>query len=262
LRLLFLSIIVAGDYFGYNHDSNVNINKTNLVDLLEAKGITWKTYQEDYPGGCRPDKTIANYARKHNAFMSFDNIRNNPVRCANIVNSKQLDIDLAAFVSFLTFPLCIGYCQVLLFAWFLLLSSGTLPQFSYYTPNLLNDAHNTGLAYGGKALDAFLGPRINQFPNGTLIVVTWDEDDYLSWNHIYTVRIHIHLQQSKTPTNLFSVKALIGTMVTPGTQDNTSYNHYSLLRTIEDNWNLGNLGRNDVQANTFQCLKAPAAKYN
>ncbi len=26
------------------------------------------------------------------------------------------------------------------------------------------------------------------------------------------------------------------------------YNHYSLLRMVEDNWSLGNLGRNDANA--------------
>jgi hypothetical protein len=30
--------------------------------------------------------------------------------------------------------------------------------------------------------------------------------------------------------------------------DCTQYNHYSLLRTVEDNWGLGNLGRHDATA--------------
>jgi len=204
---------IGGDFFGHNTDKNVNVSASNLVDLMEAKGISWKTYQEDFPGDCNPKAFIGNYARKHNPFMSFDNIRNNPARCAKIVNSKELDADLAA---------------------------GTLPQYSYYTPNLLDDGHNTGLGFAGQALDKFLAPRLAKFPNNTLIVVTWDEDDYLSFNHIYT--------------------ALIGDMVTPGTQDGTSYNHYSLLRTIEDNFELGNLGRNDAKANTFQCLTPPSSR--
>ena len=29
------------------------------------------------------------------------------------------------------------------------------------------------------------------------------------------------------------------------------YTHYSLLATVEDNWDLGNLGRNDATAQTF-----------
>lgn len=30
--------------------------------------------------------------------------------------------------------------------------------------------------------------------------------------------------------------------------DSTQYNHYSLLRTVEDNWGLGSLGRHDATA--------------
>lgn len=43
-------------------------------------------------------------------------------------------------------------------------------------------------------------------------------------------------------------------MVKPGTEDNTAYNHHSLLKTVEDNWNLGTLGRGDEKANSFQFL--------
>ena len=43
--------MTAGDYFGHKSDANFDLNVTNIVDLLEAKGLTWKAYQEDYPGG-------------------------------------------------------------------------------------------------------------------------------------------------------------------------------------------------------------------
>jgi hypothetical protein len=42
-----------------------------------------------------------------------------------------------------------------------------------------------------------------------------------------------------------------GPMVDPNAYDSTHYDHYSLLRTIESNWELGNLGRNDTKGNTF-----------
>ncbi len=34
------------------------------------------------------------------------------------------------------------------------------------------------MAYAGKWLDSFLTPRLSKFPPKTLIVVSWDEDDY------------------------------------------------------------------------------------
>jgi hypothetical protein len=36
-----------------------------------------------------------------------------------------------------------------------------------------------------------------------------------------------------------------------GTTDDTAYNHYSLMKTVEANWDLGNLGENDVDATAF-----------
>ncbi|KAI8614215.1 phosphoesterase family-domain-containing protein [Chytriomyces sp. MP71] len=39
--------------------------------------------------------------------------------------------------------------------------------------------------------------------------------------------------------------------------DKTKLNHYSLLRTVEDNWDLGNLGRKDVDATSFGHLLRP-----
>ena len=55
--------------------------------------------------------------------MSFDNIRNNPKRCMNIVSGEQLDSDI---------------------------KSGKLPNLMYYTPNIDNDAHNTDLSYANE----------------------------------------------------------------------------------------------------------------
>jgi len=195
---------IGGDYFGIKSDSNHDLPYSNLVDLLESKHISWKAYQEDYPGHCNPAASVGKYYRKHNPFMSFNSIRTNATRCAKIVNSNELDSDLAA---------------------------GTLPEFSYFTPNIDNDAHNTNIAFAGNWLHKFLSPRLSKFPNGTLFVITWDEDDYSEHNQIFT--------------------AIWGSMIEPRTKDHTRYDHFSLLRTIEDNWSLGSLGRHDASATGF-----------
>jgi len=198
---------VAGSYFGHNTDSPVNLNYTNLADLLEPKGVSWKLYQEDYPGNCDTREVVGKYYRKHNPLISFDNVRNNPTRCANIVDDKAFDKDLSA---------------------------GTLPQYMYFTPNIDNDAHNTNITFGGKWLDGFLSSRLSKFPSGTLIVVTWDEDDYTEANKILTFFLDPQ-----------------GSIFKAGSTDNTKYDHYSLLATIEANWGLGNLGRGDAGATIF-----------
>jgi len=195
---------IGGDYFSIRSDSNHNLPQSNLIDLFDKKGITWKAYEEDFPGNCNPAASVGKYYRKHNPFVSFNNIRTNATRCANIVNSAQLDTDLA---------------------------SGGIPQYSYFTPNIDNDAHDTNIAFAGNWLHNFLSTRMDKFPTGTLFVITWDEDDATENNQIFT--------------------AIFGSMIKPGTVDGTLYNHYSLLRTVEDNWGLGNLGRNDASATPF-----------
>jgi acid phosphatase len=61
-----------------------------------------------------------------------------------------------------------------------------------------------------------------------LLVATFDEDSGTKNNHIYT--------------------ALWGPAVKPGTQLSERYDHYSLLRTMEDALGVGTLGQQDEAA--------------
>ncbi len=217
---------IAGDYFKLANDSNVVYNVNNVVDLLEAKQISWKSYQENYPlrnetskgwnaNGCF-EGTISSdkmYWRKHNPFLSMKNVLESGNRCKNIVNSQQLWNDI---------------------------QNQQLPQYMYYTPNINNDAHNTDLKFANNYLQHFLEPLLQNsyFMRNTLIVITFDEDDYSENNHIYTALISDVMK----PTSV-------------GQKDTNPYNHYSLLKTVEENWQLGSLHRNDEQAIPFQCIQ-------
>ena len=44
--------MVAGDAYGIDYDTPVTIDVAHLGDLLDAHGLSWKVYAEDYPGGC------------------------------------------------------------------------------------------------------------------------------------------------------------------------------------------------------------------
>lgn len=196
--------ILAGDPMGVADDSVHDVDGTNIIDLIEAKGVSWKSYNEGYPGGCFTGSKSGLYARKHTPFISFLDIQNDAERCAKIVEASQLDSDLQ--------------------------NVDTLPQFMFYTPNLNDDGHNTDLDTAGQFLSSFFGERLNKFPENTLIVITWDEgegDDYDS-NHIYT--------------------ALLGSMVPAGGQDDANYGFPSITHLVEENWDLGNLGRSDADA--------------
>jgi acid phosphatase len=89
------------------------------------------------------------------------------------------------------------------------------------------------VAFAGRWLTDFLAPKLAdaRFREGTLVVVTYDESGGPgdpARQPIYTVAI--------------------GAGGVPGTVDATPVDHYSLLRTVEDNWHLGTLGRRDGEA--------------
>jgi acid phosphatase len=65
---------LAGDYFGLNHDNVVYIpsNISTVVDLLEARNVSWGAYMEDIPSpgylGAYSDGSTGagwDYVRKH-----------------------------------------------------------------------------------------------------------------------------------------------------------------------------------------------------
>ena len=152
--------MIAGDTFGINKDIKIDLPDANLADLIEAKGLTWKVYAENYPGNCFLGDS-GDYARKHNPFISFTSISTNPKRCSNIVNSDQLDSDL---------------------------KSGSLPNYSMYVPNLKNDGHNTGVAYADQWLSQKIAPLMKDpnFMDQMLLIITFDESGSKSSNQIYT----------------------------------------------------------------------------
>jgi acid phosphatase len=116
----------------------------------------------------------------------------------------------------------------------------TLPQYAHISPNMLNDGHDTGLKYATNWSRSYLKDLLDnkKFMEKTLILLTYDESEtYSKPNHIVSV-----LLGGAVPDNL------------KGTKDDTLYTHYSILATLENNWELPNLGRYDVGANVFKLV--------
>lgn len=199
--------LTSGDLNGVTNDNPINLNVNHIADLLEARGLTWKVYAEDYPGNCFTGKSSGGYVRKHNPFISYLNIQNNPKRCANIVNAAQFDVDAA---------------------------NNSLPNYALYIPNLNNDGHDTGVSYADQWYSHRFTPYLSnaQFMQNTVVITTFDESSLFSFkNQIYT--------------------SIFGPAVKPG-NNSQDLNLYSLLALIEENWNLGNLGKHDATANPIR----------
>lgn len=195
--------MTSGDVRGVSSNRLVNLDVKHIGDLLEARHKTWRQYASGYPGNCFLGETRRRYARKHVPFLSYINVQDDPLRCANVVDAAQLDQDIV---------------------------NGTLAEYSLYIPDLDEDGHHTGVGYAANwlrvAFDAkFKDPR---FMKDMLVVITFDEDDGKHGNHIYTV--------------------LLGDSVKAGATTDARYDFYSLLRTIEDAFELGTLGKKDATA--------------
>lgn len=118
------------------------------------------------------------------------------------------------------------------------LDNGTLPQWLWITPNMTSNGHDSSITVAGQWAKDFLDPLLandNFNINRTLIVLTWDEcENYLLENRVLAL-----LLGSAVPDTLVN------------TTDSTEFSHYSLSKTAQDNWGLGSLGKNDVDATSL-----------
>ena len=258
-----------------------------LVDLLEDAGVTWKAYMEGYPGDpfreawkspdyppneqpiaefpVKPSALLARYFRKHNAFASFHGIQKDKRRWEKIVGESEFWKDVAD-------------------------KGVALPEYGWFTPDIWNDGHylyNTHvdtdprtllisqmagwLEYvffgnipaadvqgGSESGQPNLGLNLDidrllidpaaawaqsRVPERTLIVITFDEADFdaIGFDTNYD-----------GPNQVYTV--LLGDMIEPGTVCQTPVNHYGVINTVERNFDLGSLGKNDEGANWLRFL--------
>lgn len=110
----------------------------------------------------------------------------------------------------------------------------------FITPNMTSDGHDTSVTTAGEWSTTFLTPLLDNptFMKRTLVLLTFDE------NHTYTDanRVLAILLGDAVPQQLV------------GTTDDSFYDHYSELSTVEANWGLDTLGRWDVGANVFKMV--------
>ena len=198
--------LIAGDTFGITSDcEDCYLNQPSLPDEIETSGRTWRTYQEHMPQPCFAGSTLR-YAQKHDPFVYFDSIRNNPKRCqAGVVPLTRLEQDLA---------------------------EGALPNYAFIMPDLCNSSHDCALDVADAWLKEWVGKVMasSAYDSRALIVLTWDEGN---GNHGCC---------GLDPAGGRVATVLISPLARQGFTDPTPYTHYSLLKTIETAWGLPLLG--------------------
>jgi acid phosphatase len=181
--------LFSGSTQGVVDDScPLTFSGSNLAAQLQAAGRTFIGYSEDLPSAGYTGCHTANYARKHNPWVDFPGLPESVNQPYSALPADYAD----------------------------------LPTVSFVVPNLCNDMHDCGVAAGDRwARDHLAGYATWAQQHNSLLVVTFDEDNGSSENHIATL--------------------LVGSMVQPGTSGQR-IDHYSLLRTLEDMYGLPPLG--------------------
>ncbi len=199
-------------------------NEPQIGDQLSAVGLSWKGYYQSIPEAGSLAVTDHLYVSKHSGFMNYASVVNAHDRAAHLVSFEQLQRDLA---------------------------QNRAPNFAFIVPNLCDDMHGmpagpgvptscqhdhpAGLIARGDTMIKHLYELITSSPlwrasGNSAIVITFDEDDgsgrsgccgvtpfwiaNFGGGHIATLVITNHQHHA--------------------VHDDTPYNHYSLLRSIED----------------------------
>jgi len=216
-------------------------NGRNFADQLEEKGATWKGYMDSMPGACfhaaydptalGPDPYQGNsqalpakdYADRHNPFIYFPDIVENDARCKqHVVPYTQLATDIANDEQ----GRCDGSC---------------VPQFMFITPDTCHDGHDApcsdGSVGGMKGADNWLAqevPALLSYLNthNGLLIITLDENGFSDTSEFPGCCAGGTLGLLPGHGGRIGLLAL-GAGLTPKTVT-TSYDHMSLLRTLED----------------------------
>lgn len=214
-----------------------------ISDQLTAHQFTWRGYMEDMPEPCthpalntqdqtQTAKVGDQYAARHNPFVYFHSIIDGHSCAANDVPLTQLPADL--------------------------MQQATTPNYVFITPNLCHDGHDSpcvdGEPGGLVSADGFLRQWVPQimaspaYQHDGLLLILFDEAEFSATNADTSACCNeIPGPNSPLPGITGPGGGLVGAVVLskfarPGTVVTTPYNHYSLLRTIEDLFGLDHLG--------------------
>ncbi len=218
-----------------------------VAGQLTGAGLTWRGYMDSM--GADPSREAATcghppvggadatqletasdqYATRHDPFMYFDSIIGDEAYCdSHVVPLTNLAGDLARYA--------------------------TTPNFSFITPSLCNDGHDSpcdngqpgGLTQANTFLSSIV-PEIEASPayqRDGLIVITFDEADAADASSCCGEQSGANVSEpGLTGPGGGKVGAvLLSPFIKPGTVSETPYNHYSLLLSIEDIFGLPALG--------------------
>lgn len=227
-----------------------SVSARSLMDQLADAKLTWKGYFEDLPApgslvildpsAERPDpnRPAELYAAKHNGFVNFDRVRNDPEFAKKMVPLDQLGKDLAADALPNYAQIVLNQCNEMhgLYA-----NAGPKPPEDCVAergkPETFAALVRRGDAAIGAIVDGIVSAPVWQRPGNVAIVITWDEDN---WNTAGVQGCCGFDPASAANFGGGHIPTIVVTNRGPRhVKDPEPYNHYSLLRTTEEAFGIG-----------------------
>ena len=258
--------MTSGSNWFTNNDNPANrFDHTNIVDDLQAAHIPWAAYMQAMPANDPltdfwPSSSSPLYASKHNPFALFTDIRNNPALVANIKPYTSLAGDLSNPDTAPRFVfIAPDQCNDMHGGVYTAVPGYPETPCPYGSSN--DDQNDAQLK---KNADAFVKGAVTTImssrawtPHSAIFIVS-DEGDYTGnaqnggWDSPAGCCDSPVLPagdpdiSASWPGGLYGGGLVPAIVIDPSGPrhftDATAYNHYSLLRTIEDAWHLPELG--------------------
>ena len=193
----------------------------SIVSLLKNANISWKYYVDTsaIKGAYLKSKRPQQFTY-WNPLPGFKEIRDNPSMMAHQVSQDQFTEDL---------------------------QNGTLPDVSWLIPNYENSEHPVATAQAGMRYVTRLVNAVmkSKYWSSTVIFITWD--DYGGfYDHVPPPELDAFGLGPRVPAIVISPYAK------PGYIDKHQYEFSSILKLIEERWNLPHLTARDDKANDMR----------
>ncbi|HEX3370459.1 MAG TPA: alkaline phosphatase family protein, partial [Candidatus Cybelea sp.] len=185
-----------------------------LADLFAKAGVTWKYYA--------PPEKLGTSGALWNGFAVISSLFNNPSQWSQHVITPPQQVITDA-------------------------QNGNLPQVSWVIPDAVNSDHPGYGSDKGPSWVAQVVNGIGQSPewSSTAIIVVWDD-----WGGFYDEVAPTKLDNQGGPG--FRVGMIVASPYVPANEiSHTVYGFGSIIRFIEDNWNLGSLGTTDATSTSI-----------
>jgi phospholipase C len=208
------SLLTDTEEYLYNKGPAPCLGYATLRDLLDAQGVTWKY-----------DVPSIEFGHSGYYWNAFDAIRvvrygNGGAEWRNNVISPETSV-------------------------FKQISGGQLANVTWVIPAAQNSDHPYPVDHGPQWVAQVVNAiGKSRYWNSTAIIITWD--DWGGWfDHAVPPQVDYQGLGFRVPMIVISPYAK------PSYISHTQYEFASILKFVEDNWNLGRIGVNDVRATSI-----------